>query len=330
MAVEAGGSRSHDFRPLFADVAGRIAAADLAFCHLETPLTDDLTALSGYPRFNGPAGLADDLVDVGYDACSTASNHALDKGWMGVLSTLAILEAAGIPQSGMAASESDASEPLLLDAGGITVGFVSATYGTNGMPRPEVAPWIVADLDLDLLLDSARRSREVGAEFVVVSLHWGIEYRTSPTATQREQAETLLADPDVDLVVGHHAHVVQPVGMVGEEFVVFGLGNFLTNQSASCCAVGAQDGVIVEVELQEVRGPDGDSTVIARGVSATPTRVDRADGHRIVDVPVAIAASVAADEAPDADLVASWYRTAERILAEELPEGLLRVQMGEG
>ncbi|MEE1564959.1 MAG: CapA family protein, partial [Acidimicrobiales bacterium] len=127
MAVEAGGSRSHDFRPLFADVAGRIAAADLAFCHLETPLTDDLTALSGYPRFNGPAGLADDLVDVGYDACSTASNHALDKGWMGVLSTLAILEAAGIPQSGMAASESDASEPLLLDAGGITVGFVSAT-----------------------------------------------------------------------------------------------------------------------------------------------------------------------------------------------------------
>ncbi|HJO21009.1 MAG TPA: hypothetical protein QF865_11740, partial [Acidimicrobiales bacterium] len=109
-----------------------------------------------------------------------------------------------------------------------------------------------------------------------------------------------------------------------------GLGNFLTNQSASCCAVGAQDGVIVEVELQEVRGPDGDSTVIARGVSVTPTRVDRADGHRIVDVPVAIAASVAADEAPDADLVASWYRTAERILAEELPEGLLRVQMGEG
>jgi len=243
---------------------------------------------------------------------------------------LAILEAADLPQSGMASSEEAAAEPLLLDAAGITVGFVSATFGTNGLPRPEATPWIVVDLEVDSLRASARRAREAGAEFVVLGLHWGAEYRTSPTALQREQAATLLADPDIDLIVGHHAHVVQPIGRVGEEFVVFGLGNFLTNQSASCCAVGAQDGVIVEVELQEVRGPDGDSTVIARGVSATPTRVDRADGHRIVDVPVAIAASVAADEAPDADLVASWYRTAERILAEELPEGLLRVQMGEG
>ncbi len=330
MAVEAGGTRSHDFRPLFAAVAGRIAAADLAICHLESPLTDDLPAISGYPRFNGPAGLADDLVDIGYDACSTASNHALDKGWMGVLSTLAVLEAAGMPQSGMAVGEAEASEPLLLDAAGITVGFVSATYGINGMPVPEATPWIVTDLDVGALLDAARRSREAGAEFVVIGLHWGLEYRTSPTTTQREQAEALLADPDVDLIVGHHAHVVQPVGMVGEEFVVFGLGNFLTNQSASCCAVGAQDGVIVEVELQEVRGTDSGSSIVARRVVVTPTRVDRADDHRIVDVPSLIAEAVAAEEAPAGYLIDSWYRTAERILAEDLPEGLLTVRMGAG
>lgn len=334
MAGEAGGVRAHDFRPLFADVADRIAAADLAVCHLETPLTDDRSAISGYPRFNGPAGLADDLVAIGYDACSTASNHALDNGWMGVLATLAILDAAGLPQSGMASSEESASEPLLLDAAGITVGFVSATFGTNGLPRPEATPWIVAGLDVDALSASARRAREAGAEFTVLGLHWGSEFRTSPTALQREQAEALLADPDVDLIVGHHAHVVQPVGRVGEEFVVFGLGNFLTNQSASCCAVGTQDGVIVEVELQEVRGAasgsGGGSTIVARGVVVTPTRVDRSDDHRVVDVAAAIEASVAADEAPDADLVASWYRTAERILAEELPEGLLRVRMGAG
>ncbi len=330
MAVEAGGVRAHDFRPLFADVADRIAAADLAVCHLEAPLTDDPSAISGYPRFNGPSGLADDLVAIGYDACSTASNHALDKGWMGVLATLAILDAAGLPQSGMAASEVAALEPLLLDAAGITVGFVSATFGTNGLARPEATPWIVADLEVDSLLASARRAREAGAEFVVLGLHWGAEYRTSPTARQREQAAVLLADPDVDLIVGHHTHVVQPVGRVGEEFVVFGLGNFLTNQSASCCAVGAQDGVIVEVDLQEVRGADGGSTIVARHVVVTPTRVDRSDDHRVVDVAAAIEASVDADVAPDADLMGSWYRTAERILAEELPADLLSVRMGAG
>ncbi len=328
MAVEAGGVRSHDFRPLFADVADRIAAADLAVCHLEAPLTDDPSAISGYPRFNGPSGLADDLVAIGYDACSTASNHALDKGWMGVLATLAILEAADLPQSGMASSEEAAAEPLLLDAAGITVGFVSATFGTNGLPRPEATPWIVVDLEVDSLRASARRAREAGAEFVVLGLHWGAEYRTSPTALQREQAATLLADPDIDLIVGHHAHVVQPIGRVGEEFVVFGLGNFLTNQSASCCAVGTQDGAIVEVELQEMIGAGGGSTVVARHVIVTPTRVDRSDDHRVVDVAAAIEASVDADVAPDADLVGSWYRTAERILAEELPAGLLSVRMG--
>lgn len=334
MADEAGGARAHDFRPLFADVADRIAGADLAVCHLESPLTDDLSALSGYPRFNGPAGLADDLVDLGYDACSTASNHSLDNGWLGVLATLAALDAAGLAQSGMAASEEAAVEPLLLDAAGITVGLVSATFGTNGLPRPEATPWIVTDLDVDELLEHARRARAAGAEFVVLALHWGVEYLTTPTATQRDQAESLLADPDVDLIVGHHAHVVQPVGRVGEEFVAYGLGNFLSNQSASCCAVGAQDGVIVEVVLEELQGgagdgtPEGESRVVARQVVATPTRVDRADDHRVVDVAAAVEAAVDAGEDPDADLVASWFRTAERILAEELPAEVLEVRMG--
>jgi hypothetical protein len=121
---------------------------------------------------------------------------------------------------------------------------------------------------------------------------------------------------------------VQPIGRVGEEFVVFGLGNFLTNQSASCCAVGTQDGAIVEVELQEMIGAGGGSTVVARHVIVTPTRVDRSDDHRVIDVAAAIEASVDADVTPDADLMASWYRTAERILAEELPAGLLSVRMG--
>lgn len=80
---------------------------------------------------------------------------------------------------------------------------------------------------------------------MVVSLHWGVEYRSAPTDSQRALAETLLSSTEVDLIVGHHAHVIQPIGMVGDEYVVYGMSNFLTNQSASCCVLGSQDGVIV-------------------------------------------------------------------------------------
>jgi len=306
-----GTDRAHDLRPLLAGVADRIAAADLALCHLETPLTTDLTDLSGFPLFNAPASWADDLVAVGYDGCSTASNHVVDQGLQGALDTVAAMEAAGLGQAGIAPTEADAVTPVLYDAAGIVVGHVSATFSTNGIPVPASTPWLVSGVDADELLLAAHRARTAGAEFVVVSIHWGQEYRTAPTADQRALAETLLPAADVDLIVGHHAHVVQPVGMVGGEYVVYGLGNFLTNQSASCCAVGTQDGVIVEVELLETG-----TGIVADRVVVTPTRVARNGGYRVVDIGAALAAD------PDqATLRASWERTMERLGAEDLGEG---------
>lgn len=306
-----GTDRAHDFRPLFAQVTERIAAADLAICHLETPLTKDLNNLSGYPRFNAPVSLADDLVDIGYDACSTASNHVLDQWLSGAETTAQAFIDAGLGQTGISVTERDAYSPVTYDANGISVGHVSASFGFNGMPVPADTPWLVLDLEVDALLAAARRTRAVGAEFVVLSLHWGIEYRTAPTETQRQLAETLLSDPDVDLIIGHHAHVVQSVGMVGDEYVVYGLGNFLSNQSASCCAVGTQDGVMVVVNLLETA--DG---VRAQEVAVTPTRVARSDGYRIRDVGASLS------ENPDStELQNSWVRTMERLNAEDLGWG---------
>ena len=123
------------------------------------------------------------------------------------------------------------------------------------MPIPPETPWIIFNLEKDPILDMARQTREAGAEFIVVSLHWGVEYQTAPTNEQRSLAETLLKDENIDLIVGHHAHVIQPVGMIDNEYVIYGIGNFLSNQSTSCCATGTQDGVIVEIELTET--PDG-------------------------------------------------------------------------
>jgi len=140
-------------------------------------------------------------------------------------------------------------------------------------------------------------ARAAGAEFVVVSLHWGNEYRHEPTSAQNEWLAEILPSDDIDLVIGHHAHVVQPVDRVGDEWVVFGLGNFLSNQSFNCCVTASQDGMIGTVEILE--DSNGGFSVV--GVHYIPTWVDRGDGYVIriaqpgrTDVPAATAEALSA------------------------------------
>ena len=121
-------------------------------------------------------------------------------------------------------------------------------------------------------------AKAAGAEFVVVSLHWGNEYRHEPTSWQNERLAELLPSDEVDLIIGHHAHVVQPVDKVGDEWVVFGLGNFVSNQSANCCVTASQDGMIATVQLLENKET---GKIEAVGVHYVPTWVDRHNGYII-------------------------------------------------
>lgn len=205
----------------------------------------------GFPRFSAPRQLATGLAAASFDTCSTASNHAVDRGGDGVTSTLDAHDDAGVEHAGTAQSAEEADPPRLYEVADVTVGHVSATYGLNGLPLPAGEPWRVDLLDPDHMRRWAAAARTAVAEFVVASLHWGEEYRHEPTAEQRLVAETLLADGAVDLIIGHHAHVVQPLGRVAGRPVAFGLGNFLSNQSAACCATASQDGVIVRFEVEE-------------------------------------------------------------------------------
>ncbi len=276
------GEDGYDFRPMFEQVAPVLEAADLSVCHLEVPLSPDSQALSGFPLFNAPWQLAPAVADAGYDTCSTASNHSVDQGSQGVTATLDILDDAGLAHAGTARSAEEAETPRLHDADGVTVGHVAATYGLNGLPLPQ--PWMVDMLDVEAIAANADQARAAGAEFVIASLHWGVEYRREPTDEQRRVAEELLSQEAVDLIVGHHAHVVQPIERVDDRVVVYGLGNFLSNQSAACCVPATQDGIIGLIEVAEV-APD---EFAVDEVHAVPTWVDRNDGHRIVDVLTAL------------------------------------------
>ena len=126
-----------------------------------------------------------------------------------------------------------------------------------------------------------------GADIVVITLHWGQEYQSKPTDGQVKLANQLLASPDIDLVVGSHVHVIQPIDRIGDKYVVYGLGNFLSNQASEAAAglpAATQDGVIVEVDVTET----GTGVFKASGVSYTPTWVNRTAGYAIIPVSAAL------------------------------------------
>jgi poly-gamma-glutamate capsule biosynthesis protein CapA/YwtB (metallophosphatase superfamily) len=283
----------YDLDPMFADVAPIVRAADLAICNLETTLSPDnrdvyggrdRRTASGAPLFHTPWQLARTLRDVGFDACSTANNHATDAGIAGVRSTLDLLAAHDIAPAGTWQDQELAGSPTWLDVAGVRVALLAATYGLNLPLEPDDA-WMVEVIDLDRLLDQATRARADGAEFVIVSLHHGIEYQVPASDNQRLRADALLASDDIDLLLGHHAHVVQAIERVHGKVVVHGMGNVLSDMKDWETGPDTEDGVIVLLEVVEQAA--GDRFVVG-DVAVVPTWVDRAAGHRIVDVGAAL------------------------------------------
>ncbi|MEU7227370.1 CapA family protein [Streptomyces chrestomyceticus] len=224
--------RGHDFGPMLAEVRPLVSAADLAICHMETVYGEDGGPFTGYPAFKSPPQVAAALKATGYDSCSTASNHTLDDGPAGIRRTLDALDAAGVRHAGSARTADEAARPTLLKAGRATVAQLAYTYGTNGIAVPEGRPWSVNLIDRDRILADARAARRAGADVVVVSLHWGTEWQQEPDEQQHTLAHALTAArtggrPDIDLLLGTHAHVPQAYEKVNGTWVVYGMGDQL-------------------------------------------------------------------------------------------------------
>jgi poly-gamma-glutamate capsule biosynthesis protein CapA/YwtB (metallophosphatase superfamily) len=224
-----------DFTPQLAHIAPIVSDADLAICHLEVPLAPADGPYEGYPTFSGPPQVVSALDATGYDACSTASNHTFDQGAGGVTRTLDALDAAGIAHAGSARTPSEAEQTTIVDVetteGPVKVGLLSYTYGFNGIPYPASQTFWANEIDEQEILADAATARQRGAEVVVVALHWGTEYDHDPNSQQAEVAPRLIGAPDIDLLLGHHAHVVQPIENIGGKWVVYGMGNLMANHA---------------------------------------------------------------------------------------------------
>ncbi|MDE3723340.1 CapA family protein [Nocardiopsis sp. N85] len=282
------GEGEFDFAPLFAGIAPTLNEADLALCHLEVPLAPEEGPFTGYPVFAAPPQVARGLAESGYDGCSTASNHTLDGGEAGVVRTLDAMEEAGLGAAGSARTEEEAALPTIYEVasadGGdpVPVAHLSYTYGFNGFLPPEGKEWMADLIDEEAILAEAALARERGARIVVLSMHWGTEHMHQADADQRELSR-LVGSPDIDLILGHHAHVVQSVERVDGEWVVYGLGNQVSGQSSPPID-SRREGVLAKAEFTEVEPGVWESTAL----EMVPTWV-ALDPLRVVDLADALA-----------------------------------------
>lgn len=257
----------YDFSYMFEYVEKYFENSTITIGNCESPMAGAEIGYSGYPCFNAPEHLAIDLKELGVDIMTTANNHTLDKGFRGLSATLDFLDQSSISHVGTARNEPEQDCLLFCDLNGIKTAFLAYTYGTNGIPVPEGKEFCVNLIDEELILRQIARAKNEGAELIVASMHWGVEYQTTENAEQERLAEFLIEN-DVDIILGCHPHVLQPMKMLkvetdeGEQkegLVIFSQGNFFSNQrdintrnTAIFNIEVKKDGKTNEVSIEEV------------------------------------------------------------------------------
>ena len=239
------GAITYDFAKMFAPIAPLIARYDLAFYNQETILGGTQLGLSSYPSFNSPQEFGDTMLSLGFNLISLANNHTLDKGERGVRAMLAywhtkeaesIARAMPIAIAGSYASQEDRAKPRIYEKNGITYALLAYTYGTNGIPIPKGKEYLVNVYTKEMLVRDIKALREK-VDLLLVSMHWGIEYDFTPSKQQREFA-ALLASLGVDIVIGNHPHVIQPIEKIGSTLVIYSHGNLISAQKGINKRVG--------------------------------------------------------------------------------------------
>jgi len=291
-AESEGKTNSYDFAPMFADIVPLVSSADLAICHLETPIAPTGEPLSTFPKFGVPPEITSAIASAGFDRCSTASNHAYDRGSLGVDATVIALLNSDVQQSGMARTPDEIS-PHVFDVKGIAICHLSYTFSFNGLQLPVDEQWRSSVIDTDRILRDAHTARELGAEVVIVSMHWGNEMSNQLNSQQITTAKALTQSGDVDLIIGHHAHVVQPIQKVNGVWVIYGMGNVLSNlPTDGRWPASSQDAAIFTTTLhRDTAGKISFDTPVVH-----PTWVDKQNGWIIRDIQKSLSNPIAAGE----------------------------------
>jgi len=230
-----------NFIDMYDGIADLIKSADIAFVNQETPIAGSEYGYSGHPNFNSPREAGDTLVDLGFDIINIANNHMLDKKEIGLLKTIEYWETKDVLLLGAFRNAEDYDKIRVYEEHGVKIAFLTYTYSTNGMTLDIGSKHIIpmqseVDLRRQILL-----AKEAG-DLVFVSMHWGNEDEYVPSSTQKYLAQ-IMVDMGVDVIIGHHPHVVQPIIWAENAdghrtLIIYSLGNLISTMHPSYNMVG--------------------------------------------------------------------------------------------
>lgn len=239
-------NKGYDFKPMLRLIKEKVKNYDIAYYNQETILGGSKMGLSDYPCFNSPYEAGGNMLDAGFNLVSTASNHTMDRGEQAILNSRAYWDKQeNILAVGSYKSFEQRDEVQIREVNGITYTMLNYTYGTNGIPVPTGKEYLVNVWPTDLSINDLERDTKYQAykekvkedikrvrdkvDVLIVAMHCGIEYTSEPSAYQKDEAK-FLAEQGVDLVIGTHPHVLEPVEWIDDTLVFYSLGNFISAQ----------------------------------------------------------------------------------------------------
>lgn len=221
----------YDFSSQLEYIKPIIQKYDLAFYNQESILGGTSIGLSDYPTFNSPQEFGDAMVDAGFNLVSLANNHTLDRGEKAVLNSCEYWKTKDVLTAGSYTSFEEANEIKIKEKNGIKYTLLSYTYGTNGIPVPSGKEYLVNLYSDEKAKEDIEKAKDK-VDIILVSMHWGTEYQTEPTEEQKRQAN-YLSSLGVDIIIGTHPHIIEPITYINDTLVIYSLGNFISAQSTN-------------------------------------------------------------------------------------------------
>ena len=245
---------TYNYDSFYTEIKPYIEPADIAIINQETILGGTVREYSGYPMFNSPQEIGDAAVNAGFDVFTCATNHAMDVFSAGIFSELDYFDnkQPQVIHLGLNRTEEDYNKITYYEKNNIKFAFLNYTYGTNGISLPDDKPWIVNLLDKEKVTKDITEARQ-NADVVIVFPHWGEEYNTG-TVSEQEDYVKLFSELGVDIVIGTHPHVIEPVKWVTNEttgkkmLVYYSLGNFISHQRQLETLIGGMAEITVKKE----------------------------------------------------------------------------------